>query len=145
MAENQIKVLFVCVHNAARSQMAEAFLNQIGGKNFMVESAGLEPTSLNKNVVEVMNEIGIDISNNVTKGVFNLFKQGKEYDYVITVCDKPSAEKCPLFPGKAIRFHWDFVDPSNFTGSQSEVFDKTRNLRDQIKIRVKEFINVIGS
>ncbi|MBN1625356.1 MAG: arsenate reductase ArsC, partial [Deltaproteobacteria bacterium] len=110
-----------------------------------VESAGLDPGILNKNVVEVMNEIGIDISNNITKSVFKLFKEGRKYDYVITVCEKSAAEACPIFPGEAVRFHWDFVDPSTFTGSQSEILDKTRNLRDQIKTRIEQFINVIGS
>lgn len=96
---NQTKVLFICVHNGARSQMAEAFLNKYGSNKFIAESAGLEPGTLNPIVVDAMKEIGIDISANETKGVFEFFKQGRRYNYVITVCDESNAERCPIFPG----------------------------------------------
>ena len=89
---DKIKVLFVCVHNSARSQMAEAFLKKIGKDKFEVESAGLEPGTLNPIVVESMKEAGIDISGNKTQGVFDIFKAGKNFHYVITVCDETSAE-----------------------------------------------------
>ena len=85
---NKKKVLFVCIHNSARSQMAEAFLKQMAGDRLEVESAGLEPGKLNPIVVEAMKEVGIDISQNKTKSVFDFYKQGKKYDYVITVCDE---------------------------------------------------------
>ena len=107
---DKIKVLFVCVHNSARSQMAEAFLKEIGGNKFQVESAGLEPGTLNSVVVESMKEIGIDISGNKTQGVFEIFKAGKNFHYVITVCDETSAERCPIFPGIAKRIHWSFPE-----------------------------------
>src|SRR6266496_1921852 len=84
----RIKVLFVCVHNSARSQMAEAYLNHFGEGRFEAESAGLEPGTLNPLVVHVMREDGIDISRNETKGVFDMIKQGKLFEYVITVCDE---------------------------------------------------------
>ena len=96
---NQTKVLFICVHNSARSQMAEAFLNKYGGDKFIAESAGLEPGKLNPIVVDAMKEVGIDISANQTKGVFDFFKQGRRYHYVVTVCDEANAERCPIFPG----------------------------------------------
>jgi arsenate reductase (thioredoxin) len=96
---DKYKVLFVCVHNSARSQMAESFLNKFGGDRFFAESAGLEAGKINPFVVEVIKEEGVDISNNKTKEVFDLFKQGKFYSYVIPVCDKEAAEKCPIFPG----------------------------------------------
>ena len=95
------KVLFVCVHNSARSQMAEAFLKKYGGDRFEVESAGLEPGTLNPVVVEAMKEVGIDISQNKAKSVFDFYRQGKQYDYVVTVCNESEAGKCPVFPGTA--------------------------------------------
>jgi len=113
---NNKRVLFICVHNSARSQMAEAFLKQMAGDRFEVESAGLEPGKLNPLAVEVMGEIGIDISQNKTKSVFDFYKQGKRYDYVITVCDESHAGRCPVFLGTAVtnRMHWAFDDPSEF-------------------------------
>src|SRR5580692_12025843 len=91
------KVLFVCIHNSARSQMAEAFLNHVCGEEFEAHSAGLEPGRLNPIVVEAMGEIGIDISANQTKSVSEMLKSGRKFDFVITVCDEASAERCPVF------------------------------------------------
>src|SRR3989344_1724156 len=105
---SKTKVLFVCVHNSARSQMAEAFLNQLGGEKFEAESAGFEPARINPFVIKAMQEIGIDISNNKVKEVFDLYKQGKIYNYVIAVCDEANAEKCPIFPGSVPRLDWSF-------------------------------------
>ncbi len=135
------KVLFVCVHNSARSQMAEAFLKQMAGDRFEVESAGLEPGKLNSIVVEVMKELGIDISQNKTKSVFDFYKQGKQYDYVVTVCDESQAEKCPVFPGTAVtkRMHWSFDDPSSFRGTSNEKLEKTREVRDNIKQQIEQW------
>ncbi len=138
---NKISVLFVCVHNSARSQMAEAFLNQIGGNKFEAKSAGLEPGILNSIVVEVMKEIGIDISKNRTKDVFELFDQGKLYNYVITVCDEASAEKCPVFPKISKQLHWSFTDPSTLQGSYEEKLAQVRKIRDAIRIRIEKFVN----
>ena len=136
------KVLFVCAHNSARSQMAEAFLKQMAGDRFEVESAGLEPGKLNPVVVEVMKEVGIDISQNKTKSVFGFFKQGKAYDYVVTVCDESQAGACPIFPATAVtkRLHWGFDDPSSFQGSWEEKLKQTRKVRDQIKEKIKEWL-----
>jgi len=107
------RVLFVCVHNSARSQMAEAFLKKYGRDRFEVESAGLEPGKLNPIVIEAMKEAGINISQNKTKSVFDFYKQGKVYDYVITICDESQSGQCPVFPGEAKKLHWGFPDPSN--------------------------------
>lgn len=142
---NKQRVLFVCIHNSARSQMAEAFLKQLAGDKFEVESAGLEPGRLNPIVVEAMKEAGIDISHNKTKGVFDLIKQSKLYAYVITVCDEAQAERCPVFPGVAQRLHWSFEDPSRFEGSYEEKLQKTRNVRDKIKQSIQEWIRTISS
>jgi arsenate reductase len=105
------KVLFICIHNSARSQMAEAFLNQLCDGEFEAQSAGLEPGTLNPIVVEAMREIGIDISQNKAKAVFDFVKSGEAFTYVITVCDEASAERCPIFPGVTTRLHWGFPIP----------------------------------
>ena len=136
----KIPVLFVCVHNSARSQMAEAFLNHLAGDQFAAESAGFEPGILNPIVVEAMQEIGIDISGKQTKGVFDLFKEGRLFHFVITVCDAANAERCPVFPGLAKRLNWSFKDPESFTGSQEEKIANTRLVRDCIKAEIENFI-----
>ena len=133
------KVLFVCIHNSARSQMAEAFLNQICGERFEAHSAGLEPGKLNPVVVEAMQEIGIDISRNQTKAVFDIFKSGKMFQYVITVCDEASAERCPIFPGVTKRLHWSFPDPSATQGTHEQKLERTRQIRDMIKSQIEEW------
>src|SRR5438093_2151713 len=132
-------VLFVCVHNSARSQMAEAFLNRVCGEEFEAHSAGLEPGNLNPIVVEATQEIGIDISHNKTKAVFDVFKSGKMVACVITVCDETSAERCPVFPGVSKRLHWSFPDPSSFQGTHEAKRAKTREVRDLIKARIEEW------
>ena len=133
------KVLFICVHNSARSQMAEAFLNQICREEFEAHSAGLNPGKLNPIVVEAMQEIGIDLSVNETKAVFDLFKSGMIFAYVITVCDETNAERCPVFPGVTTRLHWSFPDPSAFPGTHEEKLARTREVRDAIKARIEEW------
>ena len=136
---SKIKVLFVCVHNSARSQMSEAFLNHYFGDRFEAESAGLEPGKLNPIVVDAMKQIGIDISGNKTKSVFDYFKRGKMYRYVITVCDKTAAERCPIFPGVAETIHWSFPDPSALRGTYEEKLDGTKKIRDEIKDKIKKW------
>ena len=138
--EEKIRVLFVCVHNSARSQMAEALLKSMGGERFDVESAGIEPGILNPLAVEAMAEMGIDISNNQTQSVFDLYKAGKLYTYVIAVCDAANAQRCPIFPGVAEIIHWSFDDPSSFTGSHEEKVHKTIQVRDQIKAHIEKLI-----
>lgn len=132
-------VLFICVHNSARSQMAEAFLNQLCPDDFVAESAGLEPGTLSPLAVAVMREIGIDISAKETKGVFDLFKAGRHFSYVITVCDETSAERCPVFPGQARRLHWSFDDPAAAQGSWEQRLAQTRVIRDEIRAKIKEW------
>ena len=134
------KVLFVCIHNSARSQMAEAFLNKYGKGQYKAESAGVEPGNLNPNVVQVMQEVGIDFNGKKTQSVFDLFKKGKHYNAVITVCDAASAERCPLFPGKVKRLAWSFEDPSSFKASPEDILINTRIIRDEIKNTILDFI-----
>jgi arsenate reductase (thioredoxin) len=133
------KVLFVCIHNSARSQMAEAFLNQICGVEFEAHSAGLEPGKLNPVVVEAMQEIGIDISGNQAKAVSDVVKSGTRFQNVITVCDETSAERCPILPGFTTRLHWSFPDPSRFQGTHEEKLAKTREVRDTIKAKIENW------
>jgi len=139
MRTSKKRVLFVCIHNSARSQMAEAFLNQICGEEFAAESAGIEPGQLNPIVVEAMREVDLDISNNKTKSVTDFLKSGALFAYVITVCDETSAERCPIFPGVGTRLHWGFPDPSSFQGAREEKLARTREVRDAIKARIQEW------
>jgi arsenate reductase (thioredoxin) len=141
----KIKVLFVCVHNSARSQMAEAFLNNLAGEKFSAESAGLEPGTLNPFVVEAMREIGTDISDNKTKSVFDFFKQGRLFDFVIAVCDAANGERCPIFPSVTKRLNWSFEDPASFAGTHDEKLAKTRLVRNKIKSQVENFIKELSS
>ncbi|PYK59572.1 MAG: arsenate reductase ArsC [Verrucomicrobia bacterium] len=140
---NPIKVLFVCVHNSARSQMAEAYLNHFGEGRFEADSAGLEPGELNPRVVQMLKEDGIDISQNKTESVSDVLKQGKRFDWVITVCDEASAEKCPVFPGAGKRLHWGFTDPSSLTGTEEQKLQRTREIRDEIKKRVQAWVREV--
>jgi arsenate reductase len=133
------RVLFICIHNSARSQMAEAFLNQICGAQFAAQSAGLEPGTLNPIVVEAMQEIGLDISSNKTKSVIDVFKSGQTFACVITVCDETSAERCPIFPGVTTRLHWSFPDPSSFRGTHEEKLERTREVRDTIRAKIESW------
>jgi len=119
--------------------MAEAFLKKYGGDHFQVESAGLEPGGVNPNVITVMQEIGIDLSQKGTQAVFDLFLKGRLYNAVITVCDEASAEHCPIFPGRVKRLNWSFKDPSAFTGTPEEILQQTRRVRDEIEQQIKEF------
>jgi arsenate reductase len=137
------KVLFVCVHNSARSQMAEAWLNHVCGDLFEAESAGLEPRNLHPLAIEVMREVGIDISQKKTQSVFDLVKAGRLYSHVITVCDEASAEECPIFPGITKRLHWSFPDPAAVTGTREEKLKKVRKIRDDIKSAVEGWCKVM--
>lgn len=133
------KVLFVCIHNSARSQMAEAILNRFYGDRFVAESAGLEAGILNPLAVESLKELGIDIAGKETKDVFEFFKSGRRFDFVVTVCDEANAERCPIFPGALKTIHWSFSDPSAFTGTEEEKLALVREVRDKIRARICEW------
>ncbi|MCB2225639.1 MAG: arsenate reductase ArsC [Desulfarculaceae bacterium] len=138
------KVLFVCTHNSARSQIAEAYMKQMAGERFAVESAGFEPGPLNPLAVEVMAEEGIDISGNQARSVFELFRQGRVFEVVITVCENSRESECPLFPGITKRLHMPFPDPAGLSGSHEEKLAAARRIRDQIKGAVAELIDELG-
>ena len=131
-----MNALFVCIHNSARSQMAEALMNRICAGTIDALSAGIEPGKLNPIVVEAMAEEGIDISHNATKSVADMIASGVRFDYVITVCDEASAERCPIFPGGGERLHWGFPDPSQFTGTHAEKLAAVREVRDAIARKI---------
>lgn len=137
---DKTNVLFVCLHNAARSQMAEAYLNSLAGDNFFAESAGFEGGSINPYVVKVMSEEGLDLSRNKTDSVFDFFRQGRLYAFVIAVCDAATAERCPIFPGVCKRLNWSFPNPADFNGTEEEILAETRKVRDLIKAEVIRFI-----
>jgi arsenate reductase len=132
-------VLFICVHNSARSQMAAALMNRICGQFFEAESAGLQPGTINPLAVAVLKEVGIDISKNRPQSVDDVLKSGKAFDLVVTVCSEAEAEGCPLFPGATHRLHWPFEDPAGFTGSNEQRLEKTRRVRDQIREKLESF------
>ncbi|MBU7031965.1 MAG: arsenate reductase ArsC [Theionarchaea archaeon] len=125
-----LKVLFICEHNSARSQMAEAFLNSIYSDSYTAYSAGVDPGSLNPVVVKVMGECGIDISQKQPKSIEEFLKM--DLDCVVTVCDQ-ARETCPFFPGASIYIHKGFIDPSCITGSQEYVEERVRIIRDEIR------------
>jgi arsenate reductase len=131
------RVLFICLHNSARSQMGEAFLNHFCPDFFQAESAGLEPGKLNPLVVKVMREVGIDIGHKKTRSAFGVYMSGRLFSTVITVCDEASAERCPDFPGVLQRLRWSFPDPSTFQGTPQERLEQTRQVRDLIAAKIQ--------
>jgi len=133
------RILFVCIHNSARSQMAEAFVNQMCQGSYEAHSAGLEPGVLNPLVVEAMQEVGIDIAGAKTKSVAEMLAAGPTFTRVVTVCDEASAERCPTFPGGAQRDHWGFPDPSTLAGTHEERMVAVRRIRDDIRHRVSQW------
>jgi arsenate reductase len=137
---DRVRVLFICVRNSARSQMAEAWLKHLYGDRFEVESAGLEPGAINPLAIDAMREVGIDISGNRSQAVFDLIKASRLYAHVITVCDEASAERCPIFAGITKREHWSFPDPAAFTGSDEERLAQTRRVRDAIRARIEDWV-----
>lgn len=123
--------------------MAEAWLNYTCDDFFAAQSAGLEPGTLNPLVVDAMAEVDVDLSRKRTQKVFDVWKSGQLFAYVITVCDEASAERCPIFPGPAIRLHWSFPDPSTRTGSREEKLRKVGEIRDAIRQKVEEWCEAV--
>lgn len=130
----QFRTLFICTHNSARSQMAEGLLRHLAGERFEVFSAGTEATFVRPQAIEVMREIGVDISGQESKTLNQYL--GQSFDCVITVCDNAN-EACPVFPGNGKRLHWSLPDPSAATGTQEEQLAVFRTVRDQITKRIQ--------
>lgn len=133
------RVLFVCLHNSARSVMAEHFLRKYDGTSFLPESAGFEPTDVLPLAVEVMDEIGIDISGHRSQSVQELHQAGRSYDYIITLCSDFGGHSIPDFPGATL-LHWSFEEPSTFNGSQQEKLFRTRKVRGQIQVATTNWV-----
>ena len=133
----KIRVLFVCTENSSRSQMAEGFLRRQGGDSFEVLSGGADPTKLNPMAVEVIKEIGIDISGQYSKDVAQFL--GQSFPYVIRVCDKVR-EKCPVLPGALWYLDWSFEDPARAEGTNDERLEVFLRVRDQIESCTTEFL-----
>jgi arsenate reductase (thioredoxin) len=127
------RVLFLCTHNSARSQMAEGLLRHLGGDRFEVFSAGTEATQVRPRAIQAMAELGIDISGQQSKTLDRYLNE--PFDEVITVCDA-AAEACPLFPGAAHRRHWSLEDPSKATGSEAEQLAVYRRVREELRSRI---------
>jgi arsenate reductase len=128
------KVLFLCTHNSARSQMAEGLLRNLAGDRFEVMSAGTEATHVRPLAIRAMGELGIDISGQESKTLEKYLKE--PFDYVITVCDDAN-EACPVFPGARRRLHWSFEDPAQATGSEEERLRVFQSVRDEIRERIE--------
>ena len=134
------RVLFLCTHNSARSQMAEGFLRHLASDRFEVASAGTEATRVHPLAIRAMQEVGIDIRRHHSKTVDALL--GDSWDYVITVCDSAN-ERCPVFPGRTTRLHWSFDDPSGATGREDERLATFRRVRDEIQRRLTEWLGAM--
>jgi len=134
-----VRVLILCTHNSARSQMAEALLRQIGGARFEVASAGTEATRVHPLAVQAMANVGIDISKARSKHLDEFINDN--FDYVITVCDAAN-ESCPYFPGAPTRIHWSFKDPSLAEGTDEERLRAFSRVRDEIAMRLRTWVQV---
>ena len=139
------RILALCIHNSGRSQMTEEFIRLECGNRVEVESAGIEPGTLNPVVVELLKEDGVDITGKPTQNVRDLHAAGKSFDYVIAVCDPEAAEKCPIFPAEKKRLLWSFPDPSKATGSMEEKLAYVRPIRDQIRAAVSLCCRQLGT
>jgi len=130
-------ILVLCTGNSCRSQIAHGYLEHFAPEGTKVFSAGVETHGVNPKAIETMREEGIDISHNTSNNISEY--EGKSFDYVITVCDN-AKERCPYFPSNAVKFHHNFKDPYGATGSEEEVAEVFRTVRNEIKVYCKEFI-----
>jgi arsenate reductase len=133
------RVLFLCTHNSARSQMAEGFLRALGADRFEAASAGTEATRVHPLAIRVMDEVGIDLGRHGSKTFDQFLTQ--PWDCVITVCDKAN-ERCPIFPAGTTRLHWSFEDPSAASGSEEEKLQTFRRIRDEILAKIRNWISL---
>lgn len=141
---DKVKVLFLCIHNAGRSRMAEALLLKHGGGRFEVTSAGFEPTEANELVVEALAQVGLSLPHTGRQpSVFDLFKACRHFHYVISVCDEGTAQRCPIFPGVTKRLAWSFPDPSTFTGSRAEKLAQVVQVRNDIEASIRDWIRTL--
>lgn len=133
----KLRVLFLCTHNSARSQMAEGFLRALAGGRFDVASAGTEATRVHPLAIRAMEEVGIDLTGHTSKTIDAFL--GQSWDYVVTVCDSAN-ERCPMFPGGTTRVHWSFDDPSQAIGTDEDKLKEFRRVRDEILTRLRQWL-----
>lgn len=138
--DNKTKIMFLCTGNSCRSQMADGLAQKLGGDRFEIYSAGLEAHGLNPRAVKVMGEIGIDISGNTSDVIDSELLN--TMDYAITLCGDAD-ERCPLTPPTVTKYHWPFPDPAKATGTEAEILEQFRSVRDAIADRLAEFIRGI--
>ena len=139
-----VKVLFVCVHNAARSRMAEALLRKLGRHRFDVTSAGFDPREANPLAIRALAELGLSLPTTAAQpSVFELFKRGWLFHYVIGVCDEEHGQRCPVFPGVTQRLHWNFADPATFEGTDDERLAQVVEVRDAIGARIQDWLETL--
>ncbi len=132
-----LRILVLCTGNSCRSQIAEGYFRHYGGDRVEVFSAGLEPKGVNPRAIQVMKEVGIDISQHASDHLSKYM--GQSFDYVITVCDNAAAN-CPVFPGAGTKLHWPFEDPADATGTEEQVLAVFRQIRDEIGAKVKNWL-----
>ena len=146
MDQDKKRVLIICGHNSARSQMAQAWLELLAGDRFAVQSAGFEPRPINPLVVDAMREVGVNLSNKGSQSVFDVYRRGGAFQYVISVCSRDTEANCPIFPGvHRNRIHVVFPDPCLLTGSREERLEEVRKVRDEIKGAVEEFLRWVDA
>lgn len=136
------RIMFVCIHNSARSQMCEAFVRHYAAERFDVHSSGIEAGKLNPLVVRAMTEIGVSMDGQYAKPAKEYIDRHEVFDYVVTVCDESSAERCPMFPGKHQRLHWGFPDPSAIQGTDEEKLAGIRPIRDAIREKILAWLQM---
>lgn len=137
MATERVKILVLCTGNSCRSQIAEGYFRHLAGDRVDVKSAGLDPKGLSPKAIEVMKEVGVDISNHTSNHLKEFLNE--EFDFVITVCDN-AAKNCPIWPKKTERLHWPFPDPAIATGTETEILEVFRKVRDDIDMKVKQWL-----
>jgi len=143
---NKVRVLFICDHNSARSKMAQALLNLLGSEHFEAESAGFELRPVNPLVIEVMREKGVDLANTTQQTVFEAYRGGHAYQYVILVCSRETDANCPIFPGvHNNRFRIVFPDPTGIPGTHEKKLHEVRKIRDEIQAEIERFISWIDT
>ncbi|MEN2487966.1 arsenate reductase ArsC [Flavobacterium sp. B11] len=131
------KILILCTGNSCRSQIAEGYMKFFAGNNAEVYSAGVETHGVNPKAISIMKEDGIDISNHTSNNIDEY--ANIDFDFVITVCDN-AKERCPFFPTKAVKFHYNFPDPAKATGTDDEIMEQFRSVRELIKEYCKNFV-----
>ncbi len=136
-----LRILVLCTGNSCRSQIAEGFFRHYGGSQVEIFSAGLEPKGVNPRAIQVMKEVGVDISRHTSDHLSKYL--GQSFDYVITVCDNAAAN-CPVFPGAGAKMHWPFEDPAEAVGTEEQILSVFRRIRDDIGIKVKNWLETQG-